>query len=369
MSPRILAAALGLALLPALAASGPASASSPASGPASASHPASGPASASHPASGPASASHPASGPASASHPASGPASASHPASGPASNGLASVGHTVAAGSLDILLTNDDGYRAGTLAAMKQALTAAGHRVTVSAPCTDQSGKGTSQAANYPRGAPTEENTIVVRRPAPDTWAVCGSPSDAVLFGVQHAFPVEPPDLVVSGINPGHNTGAVANHSGTVGAAVMAGELTIPAIAVSVEIDITSSPPRLGSVSGAAAYTVRLIARLQRTASSSGLLPRYVSLNVNYPVADHVRGTKVTSTGRKAFVRPNFQPTPLCQDCYLVLPKVDPGPDPVADSDNNALAADYIAVVPLDGDWTAPSGVRTELRYRLTELT
>jgi Predicted acid phosphatase len=269
---------------------------------------------------------------------------------------------------LDVLLTNDDGYQAGTLAAMKQALTAAGHRVTVAAPCTDQSGKGTSQAANYPRGVPTTENTIVVRRPAPDTWAVCGTPSDAVLFGVQHAFPVEPPDLVVSGINPGHNTGAVANHSGTVGATVMAGELNLPAIAVSVEIDVTTVPPSLGSVSGAAGYTVRLIDRLQRTAPSSGLLPRHVTLNVNYPVASTVKGTKVTSTGRKAFVRPNFQPTPLCQDCYLVLPKLDLGPDPVADSDSNALAADYIAVVPLDGDWTAPGSVRSSVSRRLAGL-
>ena len=269
---------------------------------------------------------------------------------------------------LDVLLTNDDGYQARTLAAMKQALTAAGHRVTVSAPCTDQSGKGTSQASNYPRGVPTSDNTIVVRRPAPDTWAVCGTPSDAVLFGVQHAFPVEPPDLVVSGVNPGQNTGAVANHSGTVGATVTAGELKIPAIAVSVEVDVTTAPPTLGSVSGAAAYTVRLIDRLQRTASE-GLLPRHVTLNVNYPVAEQPRGTKVTSTGRKAFVRPNFQPTALCQDCYLVLPAIDPGPDPVADSDNNAMAADYIAVVPLDGDWTAPSRVRSELSYRLTGLS
>lgn len=148
----------------------------------------------------------------------------------------------------------------------------------------------------------------------------------------------------------------------------MAGELGIPAIAVSVEVDITTSPPSTGSVSGAAAYIVRLIDRLQRTASSSGLLPRHVGLNVNYPVADSVRGTQVTSLGRKAFVRPNFQPTPMCQDCYLVLPKFDLGPDPVAESDNNALADDYIAVVPVDGDWTAPSSVRSSLNYRLTGL-
>jgi len=93
-----------------------------------------------------------------------------------------------------------------------------------------------------------------------------------------------------------------------------------------------------------------------------------VTLNVNYPVADTVRGTKVTATGRTAFVRPQFVPTPLCPDCYLVAPRFDFGPDPVSDSDTNALADDYIAVGPLDGDWTATSSVRTALRYRLSGL-
>lgn len=278
-------------------------------------------------------------------------------------------GATAAAASepLDVLLTNDDGYQASTLAAVKQVLVGAGHRVTVVAPCTDQSGRGTSQAANYPRGVPTTENTITARRTATDTWAVCGTPSDAVLFGVQHAFPAGPPDLVVSGVNPGQNSGAVANHSGTVGATVMAGELKIPAIAVSVEIDVRTSPPSVGSVRDASAYAVRLIDRLQST-SSGALLPERVTLNVNYPVADTVRGTKVTATGRTAFVRPQFVPTPLCPDCYLVAPRFDFGPDPVSDSDTNALADDYIAVGPLDGDWTATSSVRTALRYRLSGL-
>lgn len=268
---------------------------------------------------------------------------------------------------LDILLTNDDGYSASTLAALRQALSAAGHRVTVVAPCQDQSGSGTKQSSNYARGVPTADNTITARQPSAGVWAVCGSPGDAVLFGVQNVFTAGRPDLVVSGVNPGQNAGAVANHSGTVGATVMAGELKIPAIAVSVEVDPRTSPPQVGSVTAASSYVVRLIERLQQT-TWGPLLPEHVTLNVNYPVASAVQGTRVTSTGRLAFVRPRFQPTSLCPDCYLVSPQLDFGQDPVSGSDNAALAADYIAVTPLDGDWTASSGVRSDLRQRLAGL-
>lgn len=269
---------------------------------------------------------------------------------------------------LDILLTNDDGYDARTLGALRHTLGAAGHQVTVVAPCDDLSGSGTKQASNYVRGVPSRENTITATQPSPGVWAVCGSPSDAVLFGVQNVFTSDPPDLVVSGVNPGQNAGAVTKHSGTVGATVMAGELGIPAIAVSVEIDPTTTPPQVGSVRAAASYTARLIERLQLTAGRESLLPEHVTLNVNYPVESTVEGTRITTTGRSAFVRPRFERTDLCASCYLVQPELDLGRDPVSGSDNNALADGYISVTPLDGDWTASSGIRSLLRMRLAYL-
>ncbi|GAA5123450.1 5'/3'-nucleotidase SurE [Haloechinothrix salitolerans] len=279
----------------------------------------------------------------------------------------ATSGHS-ATEPLDILLTNDDGYDARTLGALRQTLGAAGHQVTVVAPCDDLSGSGTKQASNYVRGVPSRENTITATQPSPGVWAVCGSPSDAVLFGVQNVFTSGQPDLVVSGVNPGQNAGAVTNHSGTVGATVMAGELGIPAIAVSVEIDPTTSPPRVGSVRAAASYTVRLIERLQLTAQRESLLPEHVTLNVNYPAESEVEGTRITRTGRSAFVRPRFERTDLCASCYLVRPQLDLGRDPVSGSDNNALADAYISVTPLDGDWTASSTIRSTLRARLAYL-
>ena len=58
-------------------------------------------------------------------------------------------------------------------------------------------------------------------------------PALCVVSSVLEAFG-ERPELVLSGINPGLNTGRSTLHSGTVGAALTAANLGIPAVAVSI---------------------------------------------------------------------------------------------------------------------------------------
>jgi len=64
--------------------------------------------------------------------------------------------------------------------------------------------------------------------------AVGGTPAQAVLHAVLEILPRKP-DLVVSGINYGENVGSGVTVSGTVGAALDAAGLGIPALAVSLE--------------------------------------------------------------------------------------------------------------------------------------
>jgi 5'-nucleotidase len=68
-------------------------------------------------------------------------------------------------------------------------------------------------------------------------FAVGGSPAQAVLHGVYEVMKRKP-DLVVSGINYGENIGSGVTISGTVGAALEAAALGIPALAVSLETDV-----------------------------------------------------------------------------------------------------------------------------------
>jgi 5'-nucleotidase len=67
-------------------------------------------------------------------------------------------------------------------------------------------------------------------------FAVGGSPAQAVLHGVLEVLKFKP-DLVVSGINYGENVASGVTISGTVGAAMEAASLGIPALAVSLEAD------------------------------------------------------------------------------------------------------------------------------------
>lgn len=105
---------------------------------------------------------------------------------------------------LRIVLTNDDGYQAAGLEAMRKALVAAGHTVSVVAPFEDHSGAGASM---------TTSGMMKVESKGDGIWAVHGTPADSALVAVRHLFRQQPPDLVVSGINRGQNLGTSSNSS------------------------------------------------------------------------------------------------------------------------------------------------------------
>jgi 5'-nucleotidase len=67
-------------------------------------------------------------------------------------------------------------------------------------------------------------------------FGVGGSPAQSVLHGVFEVLKRKP-DLVVSGINYGENVASGITISGTVGAALEAASLGVPALAVSLEAD------------------------------------------------------------------------------------------------------------------------------------
>lgn len=129
-----------------------------------------------------------------------------------------------------ILLTNDDGIYAPGLAALEQELRRRAD-VTVVAPATEQSGVGHSITFLTPLVC--KEVFDGDRRRG---WAVEGSPADCVKLGVFELCPL-PPDLVVSGINGGLNTGINVLYSGTVAAAIEGAFFGIPSFAVSLQYD------------------------------------------------------------------------------------------------------------------------------------
>ena len=130
-----------------------------------------------------------------------------------------------------ILLTNDDGIRSPGLWAAAGALESLGF-VTVAAPREQYSGAGRSLPSNSDGIIETLQVKVNGREWI--VYAIGGSPAQTVLHGTLEILP-QPPDLVVSGINFGENIGTGITVSGTVGAALEAAGIGIPALAVSIE--------------------------------------------------------------------------------------------------------------------------------------
>jgi 5'-nucleotidase len=132
-----------------------------------------------------------------------------------------------------ILLTNDDGIRSPGLWAAASALSKLGF-VTVAAPREQSSGTGRSLPGSS--DGVIQRETVSVNGQEWVVHAVGGTPAQAVQHSLLEILP-QKPDLVVSGINYGENLATGITISGTVGAAMEAASMGIPAMAVSLETD------------------------------------------------------------------------------------------------------------------------------------
>jgi len=133
---------------------------------------------------------------------------------------------------IHILLSNDDGIDSPGLWAAAEALSDLGY-VTVAAPRDHMSATGRGFQRNSDGRITTKK--LKVKGREWDVYAIGGSPSQSVAHGVLEIVPRKP-DLVVTGINFGENFGTDITYSGTVGAAIEAASLGIPALAMSQQI-------------------------------------------------------------------------------------------------------------------------------------
>src|SRR5499433_1727820 len=124
---------------------------------------------------------------------------------------------------LQILVTNDDGYRSAGIHALARALAALGD-VTIVAPIEEASAIGHALTLRHPLRLEAVDDRV---------FAVDGTPTDCVNVAVTQVFKGLP-DLVVSGINKGWNLGDDITYSGTVAGALEGALLGVPGLAVSL---------------------------------------------------------------------------------------------------------------------------------------
>ena len=131
---------------------------------------------------------------------------------------------------MNILLTNDDSHISPLFHLAIDFLESQG-RLTVVAPKEEQSWTGKS----ITRFSNLHVDEIRIHDHA--VYCVDGTPAACVNLAIYNLMD-EPPDLVVSGINMGLNTGiSFAMSSGTLGACLEANIAGIPGIAISQELD------------------------------------------------------------------------------------------------------------------------------------
>ncbi|MEU0080812.1 5'/3'-nucleotidase SurE [Micromonospora tulbaghiae] len=151
-----------------------------------------------------------------------------------------------------VLVTNDDGVHAPGIRALARAAYERGLDVVVAAPEAEASGMSAALSAVTEDGRLVFRETELDGLPGVPAYAVAASPAYiAVLAGLGVFGPV--PDLLLSGINRGANAGHAVLHSGTVGAALTAGNNGIRALAVSLDV-LTAAAASAGS--GGAAIAV-----------------------------------------------------------------------------------------------------------------
>lgn len=136
---------------------------------------------------------------------------------------------------MNVLVTNDDGVDAPGLHALAGEVYGLGHDVVVAAPTVDHSGFGAALGPLHVTGRVSYETRSLRGLDGVRVVAIEGPPALAALCGCLGAFGPRP-DVVISGINAGANTGRAVLHSGTVGAALTAVQLGVPAVAVSLAL-------------------------------------------------------------------------------------------------------------------------------------
>ncbi len=236
---------------------------------------------------------------------------------------------------MNILLSNDDGYRAEGLRRLKGALAEFG-AITVVAPDRNRSGASNSLTLDMP---------LRVQDAGDDVWyLINGTPTDCVHLAISGLFDTEF-DIVVAGINDGANLGDDVLYSGTVAAAIEGRFLGLPTIALS----LVTEGGAVDHFDTAARVARELVARLlQRPLDSSTIL----NVNVpNLPYAE-LQGVEVTRLGYRHRSEPVIKARdPRGRPIYWVGP-AGAGQDAGPGTDFHAIEQRRVSVTPLQIDLT-----------------
>ena len=177
-----------------------------------------------------------------------------------------------------VLVTNDDGYNSFGIKLLSDILKNFTNEIYIVAPKKNMSGSSRSISL---------KEEIKFKKITSTSWIVDGTPTDCVMFALNHIFKNNKPDYIFSGINAGTNIGDEISYSGTVGAAFEGALRGVPSVAISQKITNTNDSFMISKIN-----LPYILPKIFKYFSNKNLL-----LNLNFPNCnqENLKGLKIVN--------------------------------------------------------------------------
>lgn len=230
------------------------------------------------------------------------------------------------------VITNDDGIDSEGLRLLAKVAAEAGFDAVVAAPDHDASGTSAAMTAVTSEGRVVIERHDLAELPGLPCYSVRAAPAFIAFTASRGAFGGTP-DLLLSGVNRGPNTGRAVLHSGTVGAAMTAAGFQVRSAAFSLDVRAEHDTEHWETAAAAAAQIIP---------SLLGMPPGIV-LNVNIPNVPvaNLRGIRQATLAETGAVQLSI--VAETQD-YLHVTMAENAEQPAPGTDSALIAAGHVTV-------------------------
>jgi len=185
---------------------------------------------------------------------------------------------------MKILITNDDGINSKGIITLANKFKEIGEVIVV-APNKQMSAVSNSLTTNKPlRYKKHYINNEFFG------YALDGTPADCIKFAILSLLNQQKPDIILSGINYGRNTGINILYSGTLAGATEGYLLNIPSFAISLSSHNTEM-----QCDTAAEFTLKIVTEIMSNENNNKYKFENLFLNINIPAIEtnQIKGIKV----------------------------------------------------------------------------
>ena len=238
-----------------------------------------------------------------------------------------------------ILITNDDGFNADGIKSLKKIALemSTEENIFIVAPSINQSAKGRSI---------TYKTDFEITKKSSNDYCVGGTPTDCIIFALDHLLKDKKPDLVLSGINWGYNLAEDAFYSGTIAAALEAADRGILSIALSQAY--ANKEQELNPYIFAESCGARLCLSIFENFS---IASKKTAFNVNFPVNPRMQYPdciKITPVGRRHNSNFVIKLKIKSQFSYTAqIDSINKNSTSISDDDYTSCMSGYVTVSPI----------------------